>query len=240
VRDEVVRREREISTKLNETADIRRVGESLLQAAAPYEQFMAMSGADPVSAAAHLYRTAAVLQHGNPAQKAQAVAQIVNECAVDVNMLDQILAGQMPAQQRQDPQPQGLTPEQVRQMVQEEHQRTAQQRTSQQAQAEVRQFAETHEFYNDLRETMADLIGHAARNGQDMDLETAYNRACQLDDGISQILAQRAGAARAHDPAKAKLAASSVRGNPAGAPPRSDSPKSVREAILAAMDATEG
>jgi hypothetical protein len=90
---------------------------------------------------------------------------------------------------------------------------------------------------------MADLLGHAARRGEVLDLEKAYARACQLDQGISTILSQRAsGASKGQQNTnavlRAKRAAASVKGDTtpqSGATvPKDDS---VRSAIEAALQA---
>ena len=73
-------------------------------------------------------------------------------------------------------------------------------------------------------------------------LEQAYNQACQLDPGIRSVIQQReqaqgAGAANKRT-RKARHAASSVTGSPAGAPPAIEGQLSRRDAILAAMEST--
>jgi hypothetical protein len=97
-----------------------------------------------------------------------------------------------------------------------------------------------HEFFEDVRQVMADLIEVAARQGKVLPIEEAYQKACKLDDGISKIMASRQGAqnprAMTQAALRAKRAASSVKGEstPHGATvPKDDS---IRSALEAAFD----
>jgi hypothetical protein len=241
VQAEVSRREREIDQRLNESAEMRKMGERLAQVAEPFREFIAAEGSDPVTAAHNMFQTAAQLRVGTPGQKAQLIAHLVNQFGVDVQLLDRSLAGQGIPQQAMQPQ-QPLHDPRLDQLLAARAVARAAKDAEVQANAdqEVASFGEGHEFFEDVREVMADLVESAQRRGQNLSLEQAYEKACRIDDGISAILSQRAQAQAAattqQRTAAARRAASSVRGNPAGAPPSDGSALSRREAILAAMD----
>ena len=238
MQQEISRREREITTKLEETAQIRSVGEGLLRAAAPYQHFISAEGSNPVQAAANMFQTAALLRTGTPAQKAQVIAGLTKDYGIDVQLLDTALSGQPMPQQQQQP----MRDPRVDQMLaQQEHQlRQRNQAIQHDANMEVGGFAREQEFFHDVRESMADLIEVSAKRRINLSLEDAYTQACQLDPGIRSVLQQRAQAQGAGTVQKrlrkARHAASSVTGSPAGAPPAIPGQLSRRDAILAAID----
>ena len=258
VQEEVLRREHDISNKLNETTHLRRVGEGLLKAAQPYQQFIAAEGGDPVRAAASMFQTAALLRVGAAPEKASLIAQLVRQFGVDVTLLDNALAGQgqqyaspgsppqaPPGYQPQpQPQPQGDPRLDHLLNLMQQKQATQAQQSQAAANQEVAQFGQGREFFEDVREHMADLIEVAERRGLALSLEDAYNQACMLHPEISRVMQQRQQAAAAgsanQQTQRARRAASSVVGSPPGAPPVNEGPLSRRQAIEAAMEQSGG
>ena len=243
VKAEVHRREVEQNRVLEQGAQARNFISAFENVVRPFELFIRSEGSNPLQAVQNLMQTAAEFRVGTPARKVQLVAGIIRDFGIDLQQLDTMLAtGQAPQQQAQqqefrDPRLDRILAQQAQQAQQQEQQ--AQQGVHQELQA----FATTHEFYNDVANTMADLLGHAARRGETLDLEKAYARACQLDQGISTILSQRAaGAAKGSQNTnavlRAKRAAASVKGdttpNAGATVPKDDS---VRSAIEAALQA---
>jgi hypothetical protein len=84
----------------------------------------------------------------------------------------------------------------------------------------VDSFAEKHEYYEDLRDDMADLMEMAANRNRGMSLDQAYDRAAQAHPDIGPILSQRKDAEKGKLDAdalrKKKNAASSISGSPTG------------------------
>ena len=79
---------------------------------------------------------------------------------------------------------------------------------------DLAKFAETHEFFPDVREVMAKLLESGLANNYD----EAYKQACQMNPEIRAILSQRAAAARARKAGastqRARAAATSVNSTP--------------------------
>jgi hypothetical protein len=86
--------------------------------------------------------------------------------------------------------------------------------------SEVQQFSQQAEFMNDVRHDMADFIDMAAKNGQTLTIDQAYQKACVLNPQIQSILQKRAETARitgsSNDMASKRAASSSITGDRAG------------------------
>jgi len=105
------------------------------------------------------------------------------------------------------------------------HLQTAQQQRAaavqQKVQADMASFQQSHEFFDDVRRDMGDLMEMFHNRGVALSLDEAYDKAVKLHPEISAVLQQReaakaAGNAQASTQ-RAKDASSSVRSNPAGA-----------------------
>ena len=120
------------------------------------------------------------------------------------------------------------------QQYQQNQQQTYQQQT-QSAEQEIAQFGEQHEFFEDVREDMADLIEMAEKRGQSLSLEQAYERACAINPEISKVLDQRRQRDTVVNLQNKKTAASSL----ASESPNNTKPSSggsLRDAIAEAFD----
>jgi hypothetical protein len=223
VQAEIARREGETSKVLSETGEARKFRETFQQAVAPYEAMLRSEGSDPVQAVSSLLETARQLKSGSPQQKAAMVAQIVRGYNVPIDALDAQLAGQPYQGQQQQPMQDPRVDQLFAQMEQAKQQRVQQE--AQQADEAVTTFGADKEFFDDVREDMADIIEIAEKRGQKMDLEVAYKRAIGMNEEISGIMRQREAAKAAATTKvatqRSKAAASSVRGSgpPAATPP---------------------
>jgi hypothetical protein len=98
----------------------------------------------------------------------------------------------------------------------------------------IEQFAQSHEHFDEVRETMADLLD----KGFATDLNDAYAKAVRLNDnlfGQVQQAPQVNSLQRANEAAKAaKASAVSVKGSPTGVT-RPPEPKTTEEAVRQAM-----
>jgi hypothetical protein len=241
VREEVYRREHETARTMQQTAQARQIAGAIQQLHHEFSPALAAEGVDVLTATRNLMQISSQLQFGNQQQKAGLVAQIMRAYGVDIPTLDAILSNtQMPTQQQaqqeafRDPRVDGLL-SQLAAVRQREDQQVRKSATD-----EVEAFGAKHDFFNDVREVMADLIELFDRRGVDLSFEQAYERACQMDPEISRVLAQRAAAGAAQNQQRStvrnKAAASSVRSTPAvGAP--GAAPENLRGTIEAAWDA---
>ena len=238
VREEVHRRERENARILSETGPLRQVSERINQLQQHFAPALQAEGVDVLTASANLMNLASRLRFGTPVEKAHLAAQIIRNYGVDIMALDAVLSN-TPAPSSQQQQPQMLQDPRVDQLMAQLNEAKAerQQRLVETATREVEAFGTNLEFFEDVREDMADLMEMAAKRGVDMSLEQAYERACSMSADISKVLAARAQAQAAgtqrQSTQRAKHAASSVRGTPSqtSTPPATDLRGAIEQAI---------
>lgn len=247
VQQEIIRRERETSRAMTQSTDARKFQKEFREAIRPFEGFIAAEKSDPIKATVNMMQTAALLRTGTPAQKATLVSQVIQQYGVDLMMLDGILAGQQP--QNQDAQEFIRTAVEnatkpLREQLQQREQHFAETLDAE-VEDELADFGTKHEFYEDLKSTMADLMEVNHRQGGNMDLTAAYEAATLLSEPVRRTLEGRKtgqSAQRSHQVAQqARSGAFSVKpSDEAGVtsvPPPGDS---IRDSILYAMSKTSG
>lgn len=249
VRAEVARREREMQTTLQDTAEARRFAEQLNKVIAPYEMFIRAENSNPLQAIDNLMSTAARLRTGTAPELAQLMAGMVKQYGVGrfgqqfIESLDSALAGEVPKVDAQQSQLQQAIQQQLAPVTQfmsqfQQAQAAQQQRAQDQAVSEVSQFLERAEFGEDVREEMADLLEVAQRRGRELSLADAYKQACLTNPRVRSVLESRAKQRGAQQLAgaaqKAKAAAVSVSGGPAMGAPTSAA-TDIRSSIEAAI-----
>jgi len=248
-RAEIYRRESEMGRVLQEGAGNRQFIDAFTRVVAPYEMFIRAENSNPLQAMQSLFQTAAELRVGTPGSKAALVAGLINDYAVDINLLDTLLAqrGNI-AQVRSgniQQQPQAFRDPRVDQLLAMQQQQAQAQQAYEER--EIRSgldgFANTHEFYRDVAGLMADIVDVRAAQRQPIDIEKIYAQACQMHEGVSQVVAQRRQTPRGtprQAVLRARRAAVSVSGDstPSGGAtiPEDDS---IRGLLEAAMDRTQ-
>lgn len=252
IRAEVTRREHEMQSVLQDSAAARQFVSAFESVVRPYEMFIRAENANPLQAVQNLMQTAADLRVGTPQHKAGIVANIIQSYAVDIEMLDTLLAnartsGQIPPAGQQQPQ-QFRDPRLDMMLAQQQQQQEYfNQEANRQQRAELDAFKTDpkHEFYSDVAGTMADLVEIKAKQGQPIDLEKIYAQACAMDDSVSKIMSTRAQAAKASGNSqavlRAKRAASSVKGDttlPGATVPQNDSIRASIEAAIGNLQDT--
>ncbi len=234
VKEVVAKREAEIEQVMHESAQARQFGQQFEQAMQPFQQLFTSQGVDAMTGLNELMQTAAPLYGGTPQQKAETIAQLINQFGIDITTLDDLLVGNQA--EPLSPEMQGMQ-EQINSMGQfMQQQQQGQQQQFQQQQTEVNTEVETfvkaNEFAGDLRGVMADFMKMAADQGQKLSLPDAYQRAIATRPDIQKVLSDRA--AGIHNQAvigNARQAASSVPqigGNEEATQP----PGTMREAIV--------
>jgi hypothetical protein len=204
-------------------------------------------GGDVFTATQNLFATAAALRTAPVAHKGQVIASLINTFGVPLDAINAALPGGQGAQS-QAGQP-GAMPEyrdpRVDELMAQLHQaaQQRQQQLQQKSQSEIESFGASHEFFDDVREEMADLLEVATRRGAQLSLEDAYKRAIQLKPDIAEVLRQREAAKQAQNTQsaaqRAKHAASSIRSQPTGAV-RNGAPLSLREELEQAALQVDG
>jgi hypothetical protein len=216
VQQEVIRREREISHTLNETAEARQTHQKFKETIAPYEAMIRADGGEPIQAVGTLLRTAAALATGAAPMRAQIIANLITTYGVDIPTLGELLSGQSPQQvvqpQYQQPDPRQFRDPRLDALLEQQSVRVQQQAAD--ALGEIEQ----EEFFDDVRQDMADLLEVASRRGVALSARDAYNRAVALHPDVSRVLEQRRAAATQGATQRAMAASSSVRAQPATGP----------------------
>jgi hypothetical protein len=193
IQQTITKREQEIQKTMTETAQQRQVANQFNEMVTPYQQIFAAQQITPMQGLNALLQTAATLQTGTPAQKAQMAINIIQDYGVDLQAMDQILQGGAGDQGGNAQVVNSPEYQQLQQKV--ANMEAAQNLQAQQAQQamneEVRAFLAANEFAQDVRNDMADFMDLAKKRGQVMTLEEAYNRAIAGRPDIQQIISAR-------------------------------------------------
>lgn len=196
VKEQIQKRETEITEALANTGEYRRTHTALEDLAKSYAPILAAEGANtPMQAIEGLFRTVAELRVGSPQQIATKMATLIGHYGVDIGMLDQALAGQ-PVQSTEMSEMQKmldsrLAPIQDYMKNQGNTARVANEASQQIVNTELQEFAKSAEFLNDVRNDMADFIDNASKQGRKMDFKEAYDKACAMHPTIGKILTER-------------------------------------------------
>ena len=204
-------------------------GRTLGKALAPHMEYLNQVGVAPEQAISTLINAEKILRTADPQTKTNMFMKLAHDYGIDVNSLTNVpfdpykyqLEQQLQAQQAQLAQIM-----QSRQIAEEA-----------QLGQTIEQFAQTHEYFDEVRETMADLLD----KGLASDLNDAYSKAVRLNDDVFNRTTQNSGqinqVQRANNAAKAaKAAAVQVKGSPVGGLKPTEA-KSTEEAVRNAMAA---
>lgn len=204
-------------------------GRTLGKALAPHMEYLNQVGVTPETAISTLIAAEKVLRTADPQTKTNMFMKLAHDYGIDVNSLTNVpfdpykyqLEQQLQAQQAQLAQIM-----QSRQIAEEA-----------QLGQTIEQFAQTHEYFDEVRETMADLLD----KGLASDLNDAYSKAVRLNDDVFNRTTQNSGqinqVQRANNAAKAaKAAAVQVKGSPVGGLKPTEA-KTTEEAVRNAMAA---
>ncbi len=230
----ILQREQQMQQGMQKNAEQAQRAEAMDQTLAPYQQYFAMNGG-PGQTLQTLLQTGAGLQMGTPQQKAQLVANVIQQYGVDIPSLDALLTGKdVPESVQQQTQMEQMLQQQLAPLQQQlaqyqQREQQVQQGVQQKAGGEVQEFASNpaNEFYADVRGDMADILDMAHNRGVQLTLQQAYERACALNPEISRI--QQSREQQKTLQSKRKAAASVTGGM--GGPGASAAPDSMRSAI---------
>lgn len=230
-------RERDMSTKLQETAQERKLAQEFREVAAPYEAMLRQHNTTAAAHAKELFNLSHSLLTGTPQHKAQVFASMLNHYKPDPAALQAALAGQ-PVQAM------NTAPKQVD--ISAEVERTIAARETKRMEAEAVSLAESfsrdpkNEFFEDVKGLMQKGIEAGLVNpNQPVNtmLKEAYDWACQQHPEVRGILTTRTQVAAPVAATAIAKPVGSVKpslgtGNRSG----TAKPMSLREATLAAWD----
>lgn len=256
VRAEIVRREKQTVQVLNESAQARQFADEFGKVTQPYAARLQALNAHPLAVYNELLKADFVLSSAPKNERAAFVAKLIKDYDVDVEALDNALAGRI----QQDTDPRALAQAEVdrllaerlapyQQLLQREQQR--EQQDNQQVSTTIQQMAadtEKFPYFEDVRHDMADLLDMAVKKGRTLTLEQAYNQAVMLDPEISTLVSAQTQAAKAAEAAakanaqaqRARRASVSVGGAPSGLVSGSPAAGDRRATIEAAFDSVGG
>lgn len=246
IKSEVLRVDREVRAAMQESAEAKRSWQAFRDVVSPFEGMIRAEGGEPLRAVASLLQTAAALRTAAPGHKAQLIASIVRSYGVPIDALDQALAGQAPGVgaggapgggELRDPRFDQF----LAQLEASKAQR--QQELATRLQKELADFAQAHEFFEDVRADMARLVRSYAEDGVSLSLDDAYQRAVRMNPELAEVLRQREAAKAANasqaSTQRAATAAASVKSTPSGAT-GGEGAQTVRAALEAAYSAASG
>lgn len=245
---EIARVDQLVQQTMRESAEARKFADAINQTVAPYRGTIEAEGSNVLQAVGHLMQTAQALRTAPPAHKAQLVAGMVKQFGIDVNALDKALVGQAPeavnpevARVKQQFEKELAPLRQMQQQMaqQQQYQEQMRQTSAQQA---VQAFEATNpEFLNDVAQDMAQILDLGSQRGVDYTLEQAYDMACRVNPQVRQVIESRERSKLAQGMTQTAQKAKSAAVSVGGAPSLSngeDSPDSVRDAIMLAMNQT--
>jgi hypothetical protein len=222
----IVEREQQFHKGIQQYKEDAQKGRSLGNAIAPHMEYLNQLQVAPEVAVSKLIETERRLRTSDPETKAKEFVRLAHDYGIDLNSLTSVPFDPYHHQLEQRLAQQQATLEQItqsRQMAEEA-----------QLGQTIEQFAQSHEHFDDVRETMADLLD----KGFASDLNDAYAKAVRLNDnlfGQVQSAPQTNNFQRANEAAKAaKASAVSVKGSPTGVT-RPPEPKTTEEAVRQAM-----
>jgi len=252
VRQEVWRREKEVTRALEQSTQARQIARAFAEAAQPYSARLKAQGANPLVAFQNLLLADHRLSSGTRQQRAAIMANLIKDYEVDVGVLDSILAGQTDPKASEEDRiakllDQKLAPVQQQLRSYQEREQEAEQEQEKAFRLRMEAMAADstkYPFFDQARDAMADLIEISATRGVSLDLETAYNRAVAADPNlISQLELNRSReqlTATAQRAQRAKQASLSITGSPSGTAVKGPQPQDRRATIAAAFDALGG
>ena len=206
------------------------VARSIEKAIAPHKDYMLQLGVTPEIAFANLLQTERTLRTGSPEQKAELFRQLANDYQIDVSQV-----AEMPFDPKMHQLQSELAHLRNQMGVTQASQQSAEVGKIEQS---IEQFAQSHEYFEDVKLHMADLLD----KGFATTLDDAYTKAIRLNDDVFGKYqtkqfeeSKREEALKADQAAKAaKAAAVSVRGAPTGAT-HNPTPATTEEAVRQAM-----
>jgi hypothetical protein len=249
-RQEIHRREMEIDQALKQSAPDRQLAEQFKQTLQPFMPRIQASGFSPIDAARSLFEADRILSSAPQHKRAEYMADLILQYGIDITALDSALAPRVHGNP-QGPTPAG-SPQDIAVLVQQQLQQAlapflqerdaAKQAQTQQVVSEVENMGldPKYPMFDEVRLDMADLIKLNAERGVYLSLDEAYTRSVRMNPNTFGQLERQStvtSAQSAHQAAlRARAAASSVSGAPAGGGGQSNSGDgSLRGAIEAAF-----
>jgi hypothetical protein len=249
VQGEVTRREREVTEALRVSAEARRTVDEFARTIAPHMPLIQQTGEHPLRVVDQTLRAMGTLRTGSREARAALVADLVQQFDVDLATLDTLLTQRIEGRAQPAPEQhymqaldQRLAP--IQQFMQEVQglRASQQQAVGQEIGQNIEQFAADpqNEFFEDVREYMADIIDMATHRGQKITLQDAYRRATMAHPQVSEVVSQRQAQSQvSQQTAAAQRARQAAASIPiSGAPTQGNEDEAAGDDIRSALQAS--
>jgi hypothetical protein len=237
VQEEILRREGDSMRLIGSVGPKIRLADEVAGHIQPFMEQLSQNNVSPSSFMNDVFASIRTLSNGNPMQRAETVANIVQSYGVDLRMLDHVLTHRLQV----GPEAFEARRQAARAQAQvQQYEGHFEQQSAEEAQRALTAFASDpkHEFLDEVRDLMADLIeADRATN-----LEDAYAAAVWAHPDTRKILLERQAQERVQSKSAraqaARRASSAVHGGPTnGAVGAAANPNaSLRDTLEAAFD----
>ena len=237
VRHEVLRREEAHANGVRkiheEYAPIKQFTESL----GGVIQEAANVGLPPVQYIHNLARAEYSLRNGSPEQRMEALFSLADQYGLPLRQFVNVPQGQQPSQQAPAIPPQIQQELEASRQFRQQYEQQTRAQQEQAIQRQVQEFAKENEFFEDVRELMADLMDA----NPNRTLKDAYEQAIWAHPEVRQVLLQRqqqeASSQQGRQRRAVAAGVSVPDGNPVNQPPADDG-DDLEATIRAAMRAS--
>ena len=226
----IIERQDQFHKGLEQYKEAANYAKTIDKSIAPYKEYLSQLGVTPEVAFPNLLKTERTLRVGSPQEKVEMFQKLAHDYGIDLGALANIPYDANLAQLKA--QKEWLESQlQASQDFKQSHEDA-------QLQSVLDDFGSQHEFFDDVRLQMADLLD----SGLATDLSDAYAKAVRLNDDVfSKVQAQQqansktAQLSRANQAAQAaKQAAVQVKGSPVGVKNQA-APKNTEDAVRMAF-----
>ena len=226
----IIERQDQFHKGLEQYKEAANYAKTIDKSIAPYKEYLSQLGVTPEVAFPNLLKTERTLRIGSPQEKVEMFQKLAHDYGIDLGVLANIPYDANLAQLKA--QKEWLESQlQASQDFKQSHEDA-------QLQSVLDDFGSQHEFFDDVRMQMADLLD----SGLATDLSDAYAKAIRLNDDVfakaqakQQANSKTAQLSRANQAAQAaKQAAVQVKGSPVGVKNQAV-PKSTEDAVRMAF-----
>lgn len=225
VRSVISKREYEAQNAMSQAGRVRQIAEEYHQVIMPFENIIRSMNTTPREALTNVMQTATALIVGTQAQKCAVITEMVQRYGVDLPQLDTMLTAALKDPNKLshiggNPVPQPLDPRLQPLFAMEERLRNAEIQKHENLKAEaatIIQSVQNEPYFEDVKAEIADIMEISANRGYIMTLKEAYTKACQLNPEVNKLIAKTVVKTPINAVARARRAASTVKGSPGGA-----------------------
>ena len=237
VRQEVLRREEAHANGVRKLQEEFQPVKQFTESLGGVIQEAANVGLPPVQFIHNMARAEYSLRNGSPEQRMEALFSLADQYGLPLRQFVNVPQGQQPSQQAQAIPPQIQQELEASRQFRQQYEQQTRAQQEQTIQRQVQDFAKENEFFEDVRELMADLMdANPSRT-----LKDAYEQAIWAHPEVRQVLLQRQQQEASNQQGRQRRAAAAGVSVPDGNPvnqPTADEGDDLEATIRAAMKAS--